>query len=97
MRVERFNITIPGRKYEDSNGNEKTVWNNVGTLTEFHKEDGTISRLIEIPLLNLSANAYPIQKKENNNSGRNHNGDASRGNDPIEYPNEDINPEDIPF
>lgn len=45
------------------NGVEKTQWNNIGTLTEFYKQDGTISRLIEIPAIGLEAPLFPAEEK----------------------------------
>lgn len=62
MKVTRFNISKP-TKYE-KDGQEQTKWNNVGTLTVFQKDDGTISRLIEIPAIGLEARAFPIEEKK---------------------------------
>lgn len=61
MKITRFNISRP-TKYE-KNGEEKTRWDNVGTLTIFQKEDGTVSRLVEIPAIGLEARAFPIEEK----------------------------------
>lgn len=61
MSIIKYNISKP-EKYT-KNGEEKTFWNNVGTLTEFEKE-GKISRVIEIPAIGLKAQAFPIEKKE---------------------------------
>lgn len=84
-QIKRYNITKAGRKYQDRNGVEKTVWNNIGTLTEFHKEDGTVSRLIEIPAIGLEANVFEIKPKEDNQT------EQTPKEAPAEYP------EDIPF
>lgn len=62
MKIVRFNISKP-RKYTGRNGEEKTQWNNIGTITEFHKEDGRVSRIIEIPAINLEANIFPFEPK----------------------------------
>jgi len=63
MKINKFNISKP-KKYQDKDGNEKTQWNNIGTITEFHKDDGTVSRIIEIPAINLDANIFPFEPKE---------------------------------
>lgn len=72
MKVLKFNVSKP-KKYQDKDGNEKTQWNNIGMITEFHKDDGTVSRIIEIPALNLEANIFPFEPKEKENKT---NGDA---------------------
>lgn len=63
MQVKRFNIAKP-KKYTDKQGEEKTQWNTIGIITEFHKDDGKISRIIEIPAIGLEANIFPFVKKE---------------------------------
>lgn len=89
--VKRFNISKP-KKYTDRDGNEKTQWNNIGTMTEFYKDNGDVSRIIEIPAIGLDANIFPIQPKEN---------DGQRGSyqssQPAEKGNDEINIDDIPF
>jgi len=72
MKVLKFNVSKP-KKYQDKDGNEKTQWNNIGTITEFHKDDGTVSRIIEIPALNLEANVFPFEPKDKETKS---NGDA---------------------
>lgn len=62
MQVKRFNISKP-KKYTNRNNEEKTQWNNIGSITEFHKEDGSVSRIIEIPAIGLEANIFPFQPK----------------------------------
>lgn len=57
----KFNISKPEKYMKD--GVEKTYWANVGTLTEFMKDDGSISRIVEIPAIGLKANAFPIEPK----------------------------------
>lgn len=64
MQTKRYNVTKAGRKYQDNQGNEKTVWNNIGTLTEFYKSDGSVSRLLEIPAIGLEANVFLIEPKQ---------------------------------
>jgi hypothetical protein len=60
--VKRYNISKP-KKYVDRNGQEKTQWNNIGTITEFHKQDGSVGRIIEIPAIGLEANIFPFQER----------------------------------
>lgn len=64
MKLEKYNISKAGRKYQDKTGAERTVWHNIGTLTEFYKEDGSVSRVLEIPAIGLEANVFPFVKKE---------------------------------
>lgn len=61
MAFKKYNISRPEKYTKD--GVEKTYWANVGTLTEIEKQDGTISRLIEIPAIGLKANAFPVEPK----------------------------------
>lgn len=63
MKIVRYNISKP-KKYTDRGGNEKTQWNNIGTMTEFHKDDGKVSRIIEIPAIGLDANLFKIEPKQ---------------------------------
>ena len=68
MNIKRYNISKP-KKYNDKEGNEKTQWNNVGTMTEFHKDDGSISRIIEIPAIGLDANVFEQKPREERSGG----------------------------
>lgn len=63
MKVIKYNISKP-KKYTDRNNNEKTQWNNIGTMTEFHKDSGQISRIIEIPAIGLEANIFEQKERE---------------------------------
>jgi hypothetical protein len=49
--IKKYNISKPEKSIKE--GVEKTYWSNVGTLTEFEKQDGSISRLLEIPAIGL--------------------------------------------
>ena len=62
MEIRKFNISKPV-EYE-SKGDKKTYWANVGTMTEFVKEDGEVSRIIEIPAIGLKANIFPFEEKK---------------------------------
>ena len=101
MKIRKFNIVNP-KKYgqEDSDGKQKTFWANVGTLTEFHKEDGTVNRIIEMNDSNVQFQVFENEPKENQDGGNRQQEKPAvrqRDNSPIEYPSEDINPSDIPF
>jgi hypothetical protein len=61
MQVKKYNISKP-KKYMKGT-EEKTQWNNIGTLTEFTKEDGTVSRILEIPAIGLEANVFEKEEK----------------------------------
>lgn len=102
MKVTKFNISKAGRKYQDNDGKEKTIWNNIGTMTVFEKDDGSINRIIEIPAIGLEANVFPIMPKTAQNGENTPKTTQSSTHTPkeqldVEYPEEDINPEDIPF
>ena len=62
MKVTKFNIAKP-EKYTKNN-EEKTYWANVGTMTVFQKDDGSVSRIMDIPAIGLKANIFPITPKE---------------------------------
>lgn len=59
--VTKYNIAKPEKYVKD--GEEKTYWANVGTMTEFEK-DGKVSRIIEIPAIGLKANIFPIDTEK---------------------------------
>lgn len=105
MKVTKFNISKP-KKYTDRDGNEKTQWNNIGFMTVFKKDDGSVSRILEIPAIGLEANIFPIEPKENGGQQRSQQRPqqtrqqiqkVQEDYDSIEYPEDDINPDDIPF
>lgn len=60
--MKKYNISKP-ENYKAKDGTEKTYWNNIGTMTEFDKPDGSISRIIEIPAISLKASIFPIVEK----------------------------------
>jgi sortase (surface protein transpeptidase) len=73
MNIKRYNISKP-KKYQDREGNEKTQWNHIGTMTEFHKDDG-VSRIIEIPAIGLEANIFEQKPGEDRGDGSKEAGD----------------------
>lgn len=96
--IKKYNLSKPEKYIKD--GVEKTFWSNVGTMTEFEKQDGSVSRIVEIPAIGLKASVFLQEPREN----------APRASQPQpkvqkeatvqlneEYPNDEINSEDIPF
>ena len=96
--IKKYNISKPEKYIKD--GVEKTYWSHVGIYTEFEKQDGTVSRLVEIPAIGLKASVFLQEPREN----------APRASQPQPvakkeatvqlneaYPDEEINPDDIPF
>jgi len=93
--MEKFDLCVP-QKYM-SQGVEKTFWANVGTMTVFTKE-GKTSRIVEIPAIGLKANVFARKPKEGVAAPvAKPVAKAVDFPDTIEYPNEDINTDDIPF
>lgn len=95
MEIKKFNIS-KSRKYTGKDGVEKTQWNNIGMITEFYKDDGSVSRIIEIPAIGLEANIFPFVEKDKavkNNAEANPEDTAS----PTAFNDDNINPSDIPF
>lgn len=60
--MKKYNISKPEKYFKGEE--EKTVWHNVGTLTEFEKKDGTVSRIIEIPAIGLKANVFEQKERD---------------------------------
>lgn len=59
--IKKYNISVPKKYFK--NNEEKTLWQNVGVMTEFIKESGEISRKIEIPAIGLDAQVFPFEEK----------------------------------
>ena len=60
--MKKYNISKPEKYMKD--GVERTFWANIGTMTEFEKQDGTVSRIIEIPAISLKASIFLVEPKE---------------------------------
>lgn len=89
--VKKYNISKPEKYIK--NGVEKTMWHNVGTMTEFIKDDNSVSRIIEIPAIGLKASVFPIEPKVTTTQPTN-----TQEEQPVEFHKDsDVNPEDIPF
>lgn len=76
---------VKSKTYTNKNGEEKKIWQNVGTLKEFTKDDGTISRFIEIPAIGLEANVFEQKPRYEDKKEQD------------ESMSDDINIDDIPF
>ena len=59
--MKKYNISKPEKYTKD--GIEKTYWANIGTMTEWEKEDGSFSRIVEIPAIGLKAHVFLQQPK----------------------------------
>ena len=86
--MKKYNISKP-TVYTDREGNERTFWQSVGTMIEFEKGDGSISRIIEIPAIGLKANVFPMRIKEKITT--------EVKPKPAEDDLPEINPDDLPF
>jgi len=64
MNIKRFNISKP-KKYTTSKGEEKTKWDIIGSYVEITRDDGTMTRIIEIPAINLEARVFEIRSRDN--------------------------------
>jgi hypothetical protein len=89
--MKKYNISKP-KKYISKGGVEKTFWQNIGTMTEFDKPDGSISRIIEIPAIGLEANIFAIEPKQPPTEQS-----QNATIEPVIQTEEIINPDDIPF
>lgn len=56
IKVTRENVSLP-ENYMDGDV-QKTFWHNVGTLTTFLREDGSVSKQLFIPAYNLKAQVF---------------------------------------
>ena len=66
MKYKRFNIAKPEKYTKD--GQEKTHWHNIGSIVEFTKDDGSISRIMEIPAISLKGNIFEQKPREDQNN-----------------------------
>jgi hypothetical protein len=103
QRVEKFNMVLA--KPYTANGEEKTFWANVGRVTLFHKNDGSVSGIVEENHSKEQFQLFPVQDRQDApaQSGGQYNqpykqpqGQPAQPGE-VEYPTEDINPDDIPF
>lgn len=95
--VKKYNISKPEKYIKD--GQEKTFWANIGTMTEFQKQDGSISRILEIPAISLKANIFPVEPRDTQKETYNHSVETNKT-EKVTATNdstEDIDPNDIPW
>lgn len=97
MIVKKYNITLP--KPYTSNDEEKTFWANVGTMTEFYKDDGSVGRIMEFNHSIEKFSLFEIEPKGQGGQGyqQPQPQGVPQGSVSQAMPEEDINPEDIPF
>ena len=57
--IKKYNISKPEQYEKD--GETRTKWHTIGTLTEFEK-DGKVSRVIEIPAIGLKAQVFENER-----------------------------------
>ncbi len=97
MNIKRYNLSKP-EEITSRDGSKKTIWHNVGTLTRFIKDDGKVSETVDIPSIGLKAQVFEIvEKTPSQNQPRPFQNESSVSTDEVKYPEEKINPEDIPF
>jgi hypothetical protein len=101
--MKKYNISRPEKYFDKKAGNEKTAWTTVGTMTEFEKPDGSITRFIEIPAIGLKASVFEQRTESTQKSSLTPEEintlkiarEASMRN--VDIPTDDINPDLIPF
>ena len=99
--IKKFNVSKPQTYLKD--GVEKTYWSTIGVYTEFEKQDGSVSRIVEIPAIGLKASVFLQEPRETAPQRPQPHPVATRPaltpkeNLDVEYPEETINPDDIPF
>lgn len=65
-QTTRYKLSRPEEYIK--NGETKTTWFSVGTLTHHKQEDGSESRIVEIPAIGLRAFAFPFEDTNDNSS-----------------------------
>lgn len=89
--MKRYNLSKPRKYVKD--GVEKTYWDKVGEMIEFERQDGSVSRIVKIPAIGLEANVFEEKPREPQQPAPR----RAPASDAVQYPQEEINPEDIPF
>lgn len=104
--AKRYNITIGNKYIDKTTGEEKTRWNNVGNYVEVVKEDGTVSRFIELYMFpGVKFSVFEEKPRDNNAKNGFNQGyskpKAKKEEDEelpiIQADDEEVNIEDIPF
>ena len=90
---KRFNITVP-EEYE-KDGQTKTIWHNVG---EVAVRDSDNKVFVKIPLLNGGKSMPAFIREDKEKQERNEDSQETGHEEPaVQYPDEEIDPDDIPF
>lgn len=91
MAVHKFNITR-AKEYVASDGQTKKIWLNVGTMTVFEKQDGSVSRIIELNDRDTVYQVFPIEPKKSEQTAP-----APQPAPQQQYQNDEIRVENMPF
>ena len=103
MSYKLFNISKPEKYtvYETNNATEKTRWHNVGTMIEFTDDNGAVTgRKISIPAIGLEAQIFPFKERDGKQPANDTTAKATTAEPSstgIDYPEENIDINDIPF
>lgn len=92
--MKRFNIACP-RKYT-VNGEEKTYWGSVGTLTEFEAREDK-PRGFALDLNMFPDTKFMVFEQKESGESTPASSQTLTAKQAVEYPEEDVNPDDIPF
>lgn len=90
--VKRFNV-VRAKKYQSNDGQEKTAWLPVGTMTVFEKDDGNVSRILEMNDSPVVYQIFPFQEKQAQQTQQAPRQTAQ----PQQSHEEEINIQNIPF
>ena len=100
MKVHKFDITLPKTYTPKGSDEEKTFFAPVGTMTVFIKDDGKQSRIMHLHNTNEEYVLFPKKPREQKPTAQVTPAPAvatTPAPATVEYPSDDINPEDIPF
>ena len=95
MQFEKFNVS-KSREEQQKNGETKTFWDNVGTVTIFTKEDGSKSGILELTAFDrktLRLNLFQRKQAPKNDYSQ----PAPQDDYSQPEPEDDIKVENIPF
>lgn len=98
--MKKFNVVVP-KKIQYKTGEEKTLWNNVGVITQFDN-GGLVLELNMFP--NTDFKVFPQENRQNNsNNYQSKQSNPSKDElDSIDFDDPDLvggleNPDDIPY
>lgn len=101
MQIKKFNIVNP-KPYGDPDpqtGKQKNFWASVGSMTEFYKDDGSVSRIIELNDSNIKFSVFPVEDRDQKPSPaqRQTSDEPAPTTNGVAYPDEAIDLSEIPF